>query len=422
MSSTTRTPTRPSIAALASTLVSHARDLLGVGPAARQSLVALALNSTTSLVAGAVLGSMTGTLEALPGLLVLMPAAIGLRGNIFSTVGNRLSTALHTGELDLDLRHRGALRQNVEASVVLTLAMSVVLAVVAWLIGLAIGVDDLTSPLVLVAISVAGGLLASLVVLAATIGLVWGAVRRGWDLDNVVAPVVSTLGDALTLPALWLAAQAADVGVVADAFGVVGAAVGGFVFVRAMSSRGEILRQVVRQSWPVLTAAVLLSTFAGVALESRLEAWQAVPALLVLQPAFVSSAGALGGILSSRIASKLHLGQIPTSTFPSAEARSDAAFVMGLGLPVYLLNGAGAHLIARLLGQHSPGLAAMVAVGAIGGLVAVAVAVAVAYYGTVAATSAGVDPDTYGIPVVTSSVDFIGVIALIATVAALSII
>jgi hypothetical protein len=40
------------------------------------------------------------------------------------------------------------------------------------------------------------------VVLAASLGLTAGAVRWGWDLDNVTAPLVSTLGDVLTLPAL----------------------------------------------------------------------------------------------------------------------------------------------------------------------------------------------------------------------------
>lgn len=404
------------------TALRRARGLLGVGAAARQSLAALGLNSATSLLAGAVLGSITGTFADLPGLLVLVPAAIGLRGNIFASVGNRLSTALHTGALDLDLRQRGPLRQNVEASLVLTLAMSVVLALLAWLIALALDVEGLTSPLVLIGISVAGGLLASIVVLAATLGLVHGAVRRGWDLDNVVAPVVSTLGDVLTLPALWLVAQAAHLDVAANGLGLVGAAVAVYVFARAMVSRADLLRRVVRESWPILSAAALLSTFAGIALESRLDAWQALPALLVLQPAFTSSAGALGGILTSRVASKLHLGQIPPSALPSAEARADAGFVVGLAVPVYLVNGVGAHVVAGLLGRESPGLLAMVAVAAIGGLVATVVAAAVAYYGTVASTVAGVDPDTYGIPIVTSSVDFAGVVALIATVAALTII
>ena len=47
--------------------------------------------------------------------------------------------------------------------------------------------------------------------------------------------------------------------------------------------------------------------------------------------------------------------------------------------------------------------------------------VVVAYYGTVVAFRTGLDPDTYGIPVVSSSVDFVGALILILTIAALGI-
>ena len=61
----------------------------------------------------------------------------------------------------------------------------------------------------------------------------------------------------------------------------------------------------------------------------------------------------------------------------------------------------------------------MVAVSLIGGALAIVFVVAVAYYGTVAAYRTGVDPDTYGIPVVSSSVDFVGAFTLIIAIALL---
>jgi mgtE-like transporter len=57
----------------------------------------------------------------------------------------------------------------------------------------------------------------------------------------------------------------------------------------------------------------------------------------------------------------------------------------------------------------------------LGGAVAAAFVVAIAYYGTVASFRFGLDPDTYGVPVVTSSVDFLGAVALIVTIVALGI-
>jgi mgtE-like transporter len=46
---------------------------------------------------------------------------------------------------------------------------------------------------------------------------------------------------------------------------------------------------------------------------------------------------------------------------------------------------------------------------------------AVAYYGTIAAYRTGVDPDTYGIPVVSSSVDLVGAFTLIIAITGLGL-
>jgi mgtE-like transporter len=392
--------------------------LLGPGGTARQSLVALVLNSATSIVAGLVLGAITGTLERLPGLLVLVPAAIGLRGNIFSSFGNRLSTAIHTGQFELSWRRDSLLVQNVLAAMILTAFMSVALAALAKVVAVGVGVRDSAPLSDLVMISVLGGLLASVVVLVASVALAWGAVRFRWDLDNVVAPVVSTLGDVLTLPALWVASLLAGVRVVAPLLGWVLAVLSVVAFGSGVFARGRTLRQVTRESWPILLAAALLSTLAGLVLQQRLELLAALPALLVLQPAFVSSAGALGGILSSRLSSKFHLGLVVPAAVPPAEARLDAVLILLLGLPVYVFNALGAHLAAVAAGLPSPGALPMLAVSLTAGLLSVVFVIAVAYYGTIAAVTVRVDPDTYGIPVVTSSVDFAGSVALIAFVVA----
>ena len=63
----------------------------------------------------------------------------------------------------------------------------------------------------------------------------------------------------------------------------------------------------------------------------------------------------------------------------------------------------------------------MVLASLVGGLFAVLFVIALAYYGTIGAWRVDVDPDTFGIPVVTASVDFVGVVALIVTVTALGL-
>ena len=389
--------------------------------AARQSLVALALNSSTSFVAGAFLGAITETFTKYPGLLVLVPAAIGLRGNIFSAVGTRLSTAIHTGTFFMSWRRDTALGQNVSAAGVMTLSISLVLAVVAKLIAVALGVDDTIPTTDLVIISVLGGLLASIVVLAATVGMAGGAVRYGWDLDNVSAPIVSTLGDVLTLPALWLGTFLIGYRFFSPSLALVLALVSIAVLLWGWQVELDELRRIVRESVPILTIACAVSAMAGITVERRIDEFAAFPALFVLLPAFLSSSGALGGILSSRLASKLHLGLVTPRPWPAREARREIGLVALLAVPVFLFNGLGAHVVGTLLGHESPGLGRMLAVAVLGALVAVTFVVLVAYYGTIAAVRLGVDPDTYGIPIVTSSVDFTGALALVLAIVAVGV-
>jgi mgtE-like transporter len=404
------------------TLLARLRALLGPDVAgARQSFVALGLNSSTSLVAGAFLGAITGTFEEYPGLLVLVPAAIGLRGNIFGSFGNRLSTAIHAGTFRWSLRREAVLGQNVLGSMLLTMIMSLALAVVAKLIALGIGIENSIDLLSLATVSILGGILGSIVVLAAALGLTGGAVRFGWDLDNVTAPLVSTLGDVLTLPALYLATLLLGIHIVSPTIGVVLVALSLAGLTLGWRATTEGLRRIIHESIPVLLVAGCVSAGAGVALETSFHRFAALPALLVLVPAHLSSAGALGGILSGKLSSKLFLGLVRPEAQPNREARRDIGLTLLLALPVYAFNGVGAHAFARLLDQASPGLAQMMAVSLIGGALAMAFVVTVAYYGTIAAYNTGVDPDTYGIPIVSSSVDFVGAFTLVWAIALLGL-
>ena len=387
----------------------------------RQSLVALALNTSTSLVAGAFLGSITSTFEDLPGLLVLVPAAIGLRGNIFGAFGNRISTSIHAGGFRFSVRRDTVLGQNVLGATVLTLGLSLLLAVVVKVIAVGLGLQDSISLFDLALVSIVGGFLGSIPVMGATLGLAAGAVRYGWDLDNVTAPLVSTLGDVLTLPALFLATLLLGYAVFTPAIGLVAIAVALAVLIVGWRVKLPDLRRIVRESVPVLLAAGTMSAMAGVALEKSFDSFNRYPALLILVPAQLSSAGALGGILSGRLSSKLFLGVVPPTPTPGREARRDITLVLALAVPVYLLNALGAEFVGQLLGQPSPGTLEMIAAAMVGGFVAMALVVGIAYYAAIAAVRTGLDPDTYGIPIVSSSVDFVGAFALVIAISALGI-
>ena len=183
-----------------------------------------------------------------------------------------------------------------------------------------------------------------------------------------------------------------------------------------------VLRRVVRESVPVLLAAAVLSSLAGLTLQKSFDDLDTFPALLVLAPAFVSSAGALGGVLSGRLSSKLLLGLVDADAWPRRAARADIGFVFLLALPVYAFNGAGAHSSPGCSTRTAPASARWSRSALLGGAALMAFVVVVAYDGTVAAYRTGLDPDTYGIPIVSSSVDFVGALTLILTIAILGIV
>ena len=388
----------------------------------RDSFVALVLSAVTSLVAGVTLATTTDTLEELPGLLLLVPAALAVKGNVFGALGSRFGTSIHAGTFRLSPRLDSAVGQNIAAAMVLSLVISVVIAVMAKGVAIVFAVSPTMSLADFVVVSTVGGLLASVFMLAITLLLAGASGRYGWDLDNVVSPLVTAASDLMSLPALILAARLASV----EGFTPVTAAVLAVVSVGSvvwsLMANHQLLRAIVRESIPVLALAGLLDLIAGITIEKRLDDLLEYPVLLVLLPGFLGTAGGLGGVLSSRLATKVHLGLLHPGAVPRGSAGADIAMIFGLSIPVFAITGIVAELGGVLTNQASPGLLDLVAVALMGGLLATICVVIVAYYSTIIAVRFGLDPDTHGIPMVTSSLDFVGAFALILAIVAVGVV
>jgi mgtE-like transporter len=388
-------------------------DLTGV----RQSLLALSLGLIASLIAGLTLASMSATLEELPGLLVMVPAAIGMRGTIFGALGSRLGTAQHAGTLRFTRRPDTVLGQNVLAAAVLTVSTSAALAVLAKAVAVGFGLTDTISIVDFMVISVVGGVLASVIVLGVTVALAAASARFGWDPDNVMAPLVTAVGDLVTLPLLYVATLLLTYGLLDDLIAVAGVVAGIGVLVAAFRKGQPLLRQIVSESLPAVLVAGTLSLVAGLTLEGQLQELAEFPALLALIPPFLASAGSLGGILSNRLTSKLHLGVMTPTGLPGREARADILRVYALALPTFALASVVADLAAVVLDLRSPGALDLVLIALLGGLMATTAAVVVAYSSAVASFRVGLDPDNVGIPMVTSSIDLVGSLSFVIAVA-----
>ena len=167
------------------------------------------------------------------------------------------------------------------------------------------------------------------------------------------------------------------------------------------------------ESLPVLGLASFISLIAGIVVENQLRTFLDQPALLVLVPAYFGMAGALGGILSSRLGSKVHLGLIQSRAVPQREAWLDIRSVAVLAVQIFVIVGLAAHLGANVVDAASPGAGAMVSVALLAGLGATLVVLGVAYYGTLAAVRLGLDPDTATIPLTNSVLDLVGAFTLV---------
>ena len=382
----------------------------------RQGFIALGISSGVGMAAGAVLGFMDELLEALPGLLLLVPAAIGMRGAVFGALAARLGTGILTGQFTIRGGRGSFAAQNVQAAALLTLFSAALAALAARTIASAFGLPSI-AVWELMVISMVGGILASAFILVMVLALARTADRRGWDMDAIGAPLVTTTGDIVTLPALVLATYLVGHDILSAVLGML--LLGGAVAAVAagVRSRHAIVRRIMLESLPVLTFAAIVDVLAGGVLEARLQSLITNQALLVLIPPFIANCGSLGGILSARLGSELHLGLITPRRWPEKVAAFEGSITVLFSLAAFSGVGLVAHTVSLLFGFSTPGLATMVGIALTGGLLAFLLLFAVAYYAATATFRFGLDPDNHGIPIVTATMDFLGVLCLVAAIA-----
>src|SRR5262245_41001997 len=224
-------------------------DFAGV----RAGFIALLISSGGDLVTGITLGAITNTLTALPGLIVLVPAAIGMRGNVFGALGSRLGTMIHAGTFRLSARVDTEVGQNMAAAMLSSISIAALLAVLAKVMFETFGHGPSISVLDFLVISVIGALISSVVVLAITVAVAAFCARRSLALDNVAAPIVTASGDMVTLPSLFLATYLVGYDIVTPVVGVLCLVLALGCAVVGLRARGlPLLQRIVLESLPIL--------------------------------------------------------------------------------------------------------------------------------------------------------------------------
>jgi mgtE-like transporter len=381
----------------------------------KESFIALLICALGDLFAGIVLGNMTFFLKTFPGLLVIIPGAIGMRGNIFGSFASRLSTNLHIGMISPKFELSEQLNNNIVSSFVLTLVLSLFLALMAKLLCIVLHFESI-SLMDFILVSIIAGVISNIIMLPVTMLISFRSFKRGWDPDNITTPIIAAIGDLFTLPAIiasviilsYLGSNLLIKNIIFVI--VIILVIAAFVYAIKMS---EESKKIITQSTPVLLLSSLLGVSAGGILNSSIETLLTNPSLLTLLPLFSGESGSLISILSARLSSGLHYGLIEPLKKPEGESVHNFLICYILAIVMFPLIGFIAENSTNILGSAGVGYINIVSISLISGIILISLMIFVVYYISITSYNKGLDPDNIVIPISTSVTDAISSLILI---------
>jgi mgtE-like transporter len=170
----------------------------------KESMPLLSVLIVLEIVGGQILNQNEELLISVPIFLVMIPVINGVGGNIGSIMGARLSSGLHLGLIDL--KHPGKeLQNNVIGIALLGIISYTILTIFILLITPVLGISTEANLVVKAGyIMISCGLLLISIVIVVSVLVAKISYERGFDPDNVVTPVVTTLCDVLGILILMI--------------------------------------------------------------------------------------------------------------------------------------------------------------------------------------------------------------------------
>jgi len=154
------------------------------------------------IFAGAALAIYKDKIILIPGMLVLLPGFLELRGNISGTFASRLSSGLFLGIINPKKFNTRVIFGNLMASFFLVMIISVVLGVLATLFTYII-LGEFTFKIIF--LSIIAGILANAIEIPLTLITTFYLFRTGHDPNNIMGPFITTTGDITSILALLIA-------------------------------------------------------------------------------------------------------------------------------------------------------------------------------------------------------------------------
>lgn len=160
----------------------------------RQALPILLIALGGGLFAGLVLEELLESVARFPGLLVMVPVFLATRGNVYGALGGRIASGIHQGLIPAKFEWNERLVNAVTASFINGIGISIVIGFISWGALQVLGMES-AALYELVGIMFLAGTITSVVLIFGLLALIFLGYRMGYDPDNLVGPIVTTLGD-----------------------------------------------------------------------------------------------------------------------------------------------------------------------------------------------------------------------------------